>query len=138
MDEHPILLFDGVCNLCEASVQFIIKRDPQARFRFAPLQSKTGQELLRQRGLESGELSTMVLLDGGRHYTKSDAALRIARRLSKGWSLLAVAWVVPRPIRDWVYERIAANRYRWFGQKESCLVPTPELRSRFLDPGSSR
>ena len=133
MPENPILLFDGVCNLCAASVQFILKRDRLSRFRFAALQSATGRRLLEQHGLESVAMKTMVLIEGEKAYTRSDAALRIARQLSGWWPLLSVFWIIPRPLRNLTYDLIARNRYRWFGKKDACLVPAGEVRNRFLE-----
>jgi predicted DCC family thiol-disulfide oxidoreductase YuxK len=133
-DAHgPVLLFDGVCNLCNASVQFVIDRDPEARFRFAALQSDIGRELAEGCGIDVEALDSLVLVEEGRCYTRSSAALRVARRLSGGWPILAAFSVVPRPLRDVVYDFIAARRYRWFGKEEACRIPTPELRARFLD-----
>lgn len=129
----PILLFDGVCNLCNGFVQWLIRRDPQAVFRYASLQSEVGQNLLKQHGLPFAEISTVVLIDEGQVYTHADVSLRIVHRLGGLWSLLGVFHVVPRPVRNRIYQWIATNRYRWFGQRESCMVPTPELKSRFLD-----
>lgn len=128
----PILLFDGVCNLCNASVQWVIRRDPQGIFRFAPLQSETGQSLLRQSGLSSEHFDTVVLVDGDRIFTRSDAALEIARRIGGLWSLLAVFRWVPRPVRNAVYDWIARHRYRWFGKTEACMIPRPEWKKRFV------
>ncbi|MBP6826633.1 MAG: thiol-disulfide oxidoreductase DCC family protein [Saprospiraceae bacterium] len=128
----PILLFDGVCNLCNASVQWVIRRDPKGIFRFAPLQSETGQSLLRQSGLSSEHFDTVVLVDGDRIFTRSDAALEIARRIGGVWSLLAVFRRVPRPIRNAVYDWIARHRYRWFGKTEACMIPRPEWKKRFV------
>jgi predicted DCC family thiol-disulfide oxidoreductase YuxK len=132
-DAHPLILFDGVCNLCSFWVLFIIKRDPEKRFRFASLQSALGQKTLTEIGLSGGEFNTMILVDGKKHYTKSSAALEIARRVKGLWPLLFMFIVIPSPIRDFVYDIIARNRYRWFGKKESCLVPTPDLKERFLE-----
>lgn len=129
---NPIVLFDGVCNLCSGSVQFILKRDPEARFRFASLQSEVGQTIQAEHGLDSGALSSVLLLEDGRLYRESAAALRIARHLPGAWKLLAAFKIVPRPIRDGLYRLIARNRYRWFGKSETCWLPTPELRGRFL------
>ena len=128
----PILLFDGVCNLCNASVQWVIRRDPKGIFRFAPLQSETGQSLLRQSGLSSEHFDTVVLVDGDRIFTRSDAALEIARRIGGVWSLLAVFRRVPRPIRNAVYDWISRHRYRWFGKTEACMIPRPEWKKRFV------
>lgn len=129
---NPILLFDGVCNFCDASVNFIIRHDPSGIFRFAPLQSAPGQELLKKFSLSTIDLDTMVLVDGEKVYTRSTAALKIARRLSGLWPLFSIFMIVPRPIRDWVYGIVAKNRYRWWGKKDACLVPTPAMKTRFL------
>lgn len=130
--QHPILLFDGVCNLCNGFVQFVILRDPKAVFRFAPLQSKIGQQLASQAGFPIDELSTVILYDQGTFYTHSDVALEVVRRLPGLWSLLYGLNVIPKSIRDNIYNWVARNRYRWFGKRESCMVPTPEIRARFL------
>lgn len=129
----PILLFDGVCNLCNGAVQFILKRDAKGAFRFASLQSPVGQALLQFAGLPAEHISTLVLFENGQAYVRSDAALRIARHLKGGWLLLYGFIAVPRPVRDVVYNWIARNRYRWFGKQESCMMPSPEWKGRFLD-----
>ena len=129
---HPIVLFDGVCNLCSGSVQFLLKRDPEGRFRFASLQSDAGRSLMIEHRLDPDALSSVVVVEEGRAWQESSAALRIARHLPGAWKLLRVFAVVPRPIRDAVYRWIARNRYRWFGKTEACWLPTPELRARFL------
>lgn len=129
---HPVVLFDGVCNLCNGSVQFILKRDPQARFRFASLQSEAGRSLLVEHGLDPDALSSVVVVEDGRVWQESSAALRIARHLPGAWKLLRIFTVIPRPLRDAVYRLIARNRYRWFGKSETCWLPTPELKGRFL------
>jgi predicted DCC family thiol-disulfide oxidoreductase YuxK len=128
---HPVVLFDGFCNLCNASVRFIIDRDPQGVFRFASLQSEVAEGLLREHP-EAASSDSIVLLEGSRCYTQSTAAVRIARRLSGGWPLLAVLRVVPTPVRDTIYRWIARNRYRWFGTRAHCRIPTPEEQARFL------
>ena len=128
----PIVLFDGVCNLCNGSVQFLLKRDPEGRFRFAALQSDAGRRLMAEHGLAVDGLSSVVLIEGGRAWQESSAALRIARHLPGAWKLLRVFAAVPRPLRDAVYRWIARNRYRWFGKTETCWLPTPELKARFL------
>ncbi|KGE87210.1 MAG: thiol-disulfide oxidoreductase DCC family protein [Phaeodactylibacter xiamenensis] len=130
--EHPVLLFDGVCNLCNGSVQFIIERDPDARFRFASLQSEEGQAVLSRFENRPSDLSSVVLIQDDQLYARSEAALRVARQLGGGWSLLYAFIVVPRPIRNAVYDWIARNRYRWFGKKDACMIPSPDLQSRFL------
>lgn len=129
----PILLFDGVCNLCNASVQFILKRDPKGIFRFASLQSATGQALLRHAGLPTADITTGVLFENGKAYLRSDASLRAVRLLPGFWPLLYGFTIVPRFIRHTVYDWIARNRYRWFGKQESCMVPAPEWKARFID-----
>ena len=128
-----IIFFDGVCHLCNASVNFVIDRDPGGLFRFAALQGETGQRLQEKHGLAGERLDSVVLVEGGRVYTRSTAALRIVRRLGFPWSMLAVLLVLPVPVRDWFYEIVARNRYRWFGRRESCQIPTPELKGRFMD-----
>jgi predicted DCC family thiol-disulfide oxidoreductase YuxK len=132
MGEPPIVLFDGVCNLCNGSVQFLLKRDPEGRFRFAALQSDAGRRLMAEHGLAVDGLSSVVLIEGGKAWQESSAALRIARHLPGAWKLLRVFAAVPRPLRDAVYRWIARNRYRWFGKAETCWLPTPELKARFL------
>ena len=129
---HPTVLFDGVCNLCSWSVQFIIKHDPHGRFRFASLQSAAGQQLLALHHSDTQAIDAVVLIVGTHWYARSDAALEIARRLAWPWPLVYALVIVPRPLRDWGYDVIARNRYRWFGRKETCMIPTPALRDRFL------
>lgn len=131
-DHHPIVLFDGVCRFCDASVHFLIDRDRRARLRFAPLQSPVGQGLLRRFGYPPDYTSSLLLVDGGRCWSRSTAGLRIARHLGGAWPALLLLLAVPAPLRDAVYDLIARNRYRWFGQMEECRVPTPELRARFV------
>jgi predicted DCC family thiol-disulfide oxidoreductase YuxK len=131
-DSGPILLFDGVCNLCNHAVDFVIRHDPAGRIRFASLQSDTGRALLRQHGGTPGTLDSVVLVENGRLYTHSDAALRTARYL-RGWRWLYALRGIPRSWRDAVYGWVARNRYRWFGQRETCRLPTPAERARFLD-----
>lgn len=132
-DSHPVLLFDGVCNLCNGAVQFIIRRDRQSTFRFAALQSDAAKSLLQSAGADVGGLpDSMVLIEDGRLYTRSSAALRIARHLQFPWPLVRVFWIVPRPLRNWMYDFVARHRYRWFGRRDQCMLPTPELQARFL------
>jgi predicted DCC family thiol-disulfide oxidoreductase YuxK len=129
---RAIILFDGVCNLCNGAVRFIIERDPHAQFAFAPLQSAAARALLEKHGAPTPLPDSMVLIEGGRVYVRSAAVLRIARGLGFPWRLAYALAAVPRPLRDWAYRLIARSRYRWFGKSESCMVPTPELRARFL------
>jgi len=130
---HAVVLFDGVCNLCNGAVNFIIDRDPEGHFQFAPLQSNIAQTALKARGQSALNLDTIVLLETSDVHVRSDAALRIARRLSGAWPLLSIALWVPRPFRDRVYNWVASHRYNWFGRQEACRLPTPELRRRFLE-----
>lgn len=130
--QHPILLFDGVCNLCNGSVQWVIRHDPEAKFRFASLQSEAGQALLHQHNLPTNEMNTVVLIDGEKAYTRSDVPLQIFGKMGGAWLVLAALRIVPRFIRDAVYDWIARNRYRWFGKQEACWLPTPALKARFL------
>jgi predicted DCC family thiol-disulfide oxidoreductase YuxK len=127
------VLFDGVCNLCNGFVQFIIRNDKRERFHFGALQSAVAQQLLQGSDLRPQELDTVIYLRKGKTLTRSTAALQILNELGGAWSLMAVFFVVPRFIRDAVYRFIGNNRYRWFGRQESCMLPTPELRARFLD-----
>ena len=128
-----LVIFDGVCNLCEASVNFIIRHDKDGVFRFVPSQSELGAALQQRYGVNTASLDTVVLIRDGRLYTESDAGVRIAAAFDGPWRLLGLARWVPRPMRNWVYRRIANNRYAWFGRKEVCLIPTPEVRGRFLE-----
>jgi predicted DCC family thiol-disulfide oxidoreductase YuxK len=129
-----IVLFDGVCNLCSGTVRFIVERDRDAYFRFASIQSEAGAELMRAHGLEvpEGDPTSIVVVDDGRPLQRSDAALAIAKHLKMPWKLLYAAVIIPRFLRDAVYDLVARNRYRVFGKKDVCMVPTPELRARFL------
>ena len=130
--DHAIVLFDGVCNLCHATVNFLIDHDPQGKLKFGALQAEAAEPLLERYGLRSGTLESFVLIDGGRAYQRSEAALRIAWRLGGAWRLLSPLALLPRQLRDAMYDWIAANRYRWFGKRETCRVPTPELKDRFI------
>lgn len=129
----PILLFDGVCTLCNSLVSFVIRRDPKGIFQFASLQSDTGQRLLLQQGLPTSQLNTFVLIEGSRYYTESTAALHLFKKLGGLWTFLYLFIIVPRQLRDMVYHWIAKNRYKWFGKKEQCMLPTADIKDRFLD-----
>ena len=129
--EKPVILFDGVCNLCNSAVNFVIDRDPDGIFYFAALQSDYAREILEKHQIGLS-LNTIVLLESGGVFDRSTAALRIARRLGGPWPLLYGCMVIPTVIRDGVYRWIAKNRYRWFGQTQACRVPTPDLQARFL------
>lgn len=130
---RDVILFDGVCNLCSAAVDFILDRDPAGNFAFASLQSDAGQEILSHYGLSTDNFNSVVLVKDGKVYQKSRAALEIAAKLNGAWPLLQAFKVVPGFIRNGVYDFIGSNRYRIFGKQESCRFPTPELRSRFLE-----
>ena len=129
---NPVIFFDGVCNLCNSAVQFTIERDPKDVFRFASLQSDFAQQQLSAFQIHPLENNSFILLENGKVYQQSTAALRIAKKLSGLWPLLYGFIIVPKFIRDAVYNYIAKNRYKWFGKQESCWVPTPELKSKFL------
>lgn len=129
---HSIILFDGVCNLCNGAVNFVIKRDPGNVFKFAPLQEKQGALLLKTHTIDIQKLDSIVLIENGNVYTKSSAALRIARKMSNLWPLFFVLLIIPSFIRDGVYDFIAKNRYKWFGKKEQCMIPTLGLKEKFL------
>lgn len=131
MEGKAIILFDGICNLCNNAVQFIIRHDKKGYFSFAPLQSGFAKDILKQ-PQNKGSLHTIVLLEGGKRYTKSTAALKICQHLSGGWMLMRIFLIIPRFLRDWVYDFIAHNRYRWFGKRKECMLPTPALKKRFL------
>ncbi|UUZ87085.1 thiol-disulfide oxidoreductase DCC family protein [Paenibacillus sp. P26] len=127
------MFYDGVCGFCSRVVQFIIPRDPEGRFHFAAIQSAAGQRMLAEQGLDPKALDTFVLLERNRVYTRSTAALRVVRGLRGAWPFFYVFIMVPRPVRDAVYNFIARNRYRWFGRSESCMPPAGSVRNRFLE-----
>ncbi len=129
--ERRVVLFDGICNLCNGAVRFVARHDRARRFEFAALQSETGARLLRERrpGFALDQLETLVLIEGTRVYTHSDAALRIARGLDGAWPLLGLLALVPRVIRDAAYRFVARRRYRWFGRTEACMLPPPPART---------
>lgn len=132
MNLKPIILFDGICNLCNGAVQFVIRHDPDEIFLFASLQSEAGQQLLKQYNLPSTDFGSFILIQDNKIYTKSSGALKVAKQIKGAWSCLSIFTIVPKFIRDAVYTSIAKNRYRWFGKKDSCIIPTPELKARFL------
>ena len=135
MHSHPnrIILFDGYCNLCSGTVQFVLKHDWKAKFRFASLQSEFGKAILQKHQLPSESFGTFVLVEDDKIHFKSTAALRVVKSLSGRWPLLYVFIIVPRFIRDAVYGFVARNRYKWFGKRDSCWLPKPEWKERFLD-----
>lgn len=133
--KFPIILFDGVCNFCDGMVNFVIRRDEKKIFKFAPLQSGAGQKLVEEYGLNKPGIDSVVLIENGRGYTHSTAALRIVRHLGGVYSWAYALIYLPRALRDFFYKLFARNRYRLFGKKDECMIPTPEIRERFLDQG---
>jgi predicted DCC family thiol-disulfide oxidoreductase YuxK len=127
-----IILFDGICNLCNRSVRFIIKRDPVGNFKFSSLQSNVGKKLLEKYRVRN-DLNSFILLENTHVYTKSSAALRVCMRLSGFWKILIVFIIIPKPIRDFIYDFIANNRYKWFGKSDHCKIPSPDEKERFFD-----
>ncbi len=132
MDDNPVILFDGICNLCNNAVQFVIKHDKKKIYRFASLQSESGKSLLRKYGLPIDDPASFVLIQNDKAYTESTAALLVAQNLSGAVKMLYGFIIVPPLIRNGIYRIIAANRYKWFGKKDSCMVPSTDLSARFL------
>lgn len=133
--EEPkkIVLFDGICNLCNGAIQFVIKRDKEDKFRFAALQSEIGRKLVAERGIDTSEVDSIILIDPGvAYYTKSEAALEIGTELKGYRTLSNILRLIPSSLSNIVYDFIAKNRYKWYGKKESCMIPTPELQAKFL------
>ena len=128
-----LIIFDGVCKLCAGTVRFVVRNETDRVFRFTPLQTATGARLMREHGIDPDDADTFVVLADGRAYIKSDAAFRLLRHLRSRWKVLHALRIFPRPLRDWVYDVVARNRYQWFGKYEECIVPTPELKDRFID-----
>jgi len=133
LSDKPVVLFDGVCNLCNSSVLFIIRWDANAKLRFASLQSEFGEGQMKRFNLPPSALNSVLFVKNGKLFQKSNAALEIARTLDGLWPLLYAFKIVPLFIRDMVYDWIAKNRYRWFGKKEECMIPTPEMTARFVN-----
>jgi len=131
--EQAIIFFDGVCNLCNGAVQFVIQRDSNAYFKFASLQSLKAREVLPKYGIDPAGLESILLLESGKLLKKSTAALSISRKLSGIWPVLVILKIIPPFIRDFVYDWIAKNRYQWFGKRDECMVPSPEMHARFLE-----
>lgn len=131
-DDVAVVVFDGVCNLCTGTVQFVIPRDPGGAFRFAPLQSDVGGALYELCGEDTDRPQTFVLIEDGECHRKSSAAIRIGERLGGLYRVATLGRLVPKPLRDWVYDRVANNRYSIFGKRDSCMMPTPDIESRFL------
>ena len=132
MQEHPIILFDGICNFCDSAINFLVRHDKKSRIRFAALQSQIGQQLLKQHNLSTTSFDTFVLIEKGKTYTRSTAALRVCRLLPGGWTIFYGFIIVPAFMRDGLYKLVAQNRYRWFGKKASCMIPDASVRQRFL------
>ena len=133
MGHEGIVLFDGVCNLCNWLVQFLLKHDKRAVFTFASLQSTPGKRLSEEHSIDRGSIDSFVYIKNGRAYERSTAMIQVALSLRRQYALSAIFYVVPRPIRDAVYNFIAKRRYTWFGKRDQCMVPTPEIQKRFLD-----
>ena len=128
-----IILFDGVCNLCNGAVQFIIKKDKKDLFRYAALQSEIGEKLIAERGIDTSKVDSIILIEPGvAYFVKSDAALKIGQSFGGLWKGLALFTWIPKVLRDVIYDLVAKNRYRWFGRKDACMIPTPELQAKFL------
>lgn len=132
MSKKPIILFDGVCNLCNSAVLFVIKHDLNENFLFASLQGEVGQQILTKYNLPLQQLNSFVLLQDDKIYLKSSAALQVAQQLDGVWKCFYIFNIVPKFIRDGIYSWIAKNRYRWFGKKDACIIPSPHLQQRFL------
>lgn len=131
--DKKIILFDGICNLCNASVQFVIQRDKKDQFRFTALQSEVSQLLLQKHHINSAQIDSMILIEPGvAYYVKSTAALKIAQSFGGLWFAIGILEWIPEKFRDSVYDFIAKNRYRWYGKQDSCMIPTPELKAKFL------
>lgn len=130
--KYEIILFDGVCNFCNASINFVIDHDPEKHFKFAPLQSEIGQDILRKFYKNTEDFDSVILLKDNQLYQKSAAALEITKHLSGSWKYLSFFSILPTPFLDFFYDIIAKNRYRIFGKADSCRMPTPDLRERFL------
>jgi len=127
-----VVLFDGVCHLCSNTVTFVVEHESAPVLKFAPMQSAAGSRLMREFGFDPQDIKTFVLVEDGKPYLRSDAAIRIARYLRSPWKALGAVRVLPRPLRDWAYDVVARNRYRWFGRYDACMAPKPELRVRFM------
>ena len=129
--KHKVILFDGVCNLCNSFVNFVIRNDKKEVFKFAPIQSDFGEIALKKHRINSKDTDSIILIDNDNYYIKSSAALYIAKNLSGAYPLLFCFMLVPKFMRNWVYDFVAKNRYKWYGKKESCMIPTPELIDKF-------
>ena len=133
MPNQRIILFDGVCNLCNSAVKFVLKRDRNSVFKFASLQSDIAKKLLKDFEVSGMGEGTFVLIDNGEVFTRSTAALKVSKHLSGLWPLMTIFMIVPRFMRDWVYNLISKNRYRWFGKRDTCMIPSSEMKIKFLN-----
>ena len=133
MTDQRIILFDGICNLCNNAVKFVLKRDKNSTFKFASLQSDVAKKLLHNKEVPDIDAGTFVLIENGIIFTRSTAALKVCKYLSGFWPLMTAFLFVPQLIRDWVYNLISKNRYRWFGKRETCMIPSPEVKNKFLN-----
>jgi predicted DCC family thiol-disulfide oxidoreductase YuxK len=129
---HPVIVFDGICNFCNAGINFIIIQDKKKVFRFAALQSEAGQRLLEEYGLAKEGFASFLLIENGRIYQKSTAGLKVCNKLPWYWKWTQLGWLAPKFIRDAIYDLIARNRYKWFGRKDQCMIPSPGIKNRFL------
>ena len=132
MTEQPIILFDGVCNFCNSAVNFTLKRNKKANIMFAPMQSGAGAKILQQYNLDQNDMKSFIFIDNGVVYKQSTGALRVCKYLSGLWPICYGLIIIPKFIRDGIYNWIAKNRYKWFGQKQACMIPTPDVKARFL------
>lgn len=130
---NDVVIFDGLCNLCAHCVRFVLAHEADHILRFTPAQSRAGARLMRELGLDPEDAKTFVLISNGKAYVKSEAAIQVVGHLRGKWKLLYAIKTIPRPIRDWAYDVIARKRYRWFGRSAACMVPTPEVRARFIE-----
>ncbi len=130
--KHPIILFDGVCNLCDNSVRFVIKNDGRNSFKFGALQANNVQEFLKQKNSKFSNIDSILLVTEHKIYTKSSAALTIAKKMKNRYSLLYIFYIIPKTIRDVFYDFIAQNRYKWYGKKDACMIPSKELQDKFI------
>lgn len=133
MEDSPIILFDGVCNFCNYWVNFAIKRDRKKKLRFTPLQGETAKRLLPQYDINPTSLNSVIFIYNGKIYTQSSAAIRICKHLNRGWKLFYGLIIIPKILRDFFYNIIARNRYKWFGKKDQCMIPPSDWKERFLE-----
>jgi len=136
--DHPVIVYDGECNVCSGLVRFILKRDVNKIFQFTPAQSLSGSRLIDGSGLSEDPRNTIVLIDGESYYRRSTAALQIARRLPLPWKLLFAFKLIPKPVRDWIYRLVAVRRYRLFGKRDTCFLPVSKFGDRFLAESDER